>query len=145
MAEAHVVSWLVEKRSELAGLVAHHQQQIARLGCELQHLDATIKLFAPDIDLRTLRPKEYRQRNHYFKPRECQRLVLDAFREANGAALSSRQMGEQLVRRKGLPTTPEITEQMQMNALAVAKRLETIGTLVPAGLDGTGRTWRLAD
>ena len=145
MAETHVVSALVEKRSELTGLVAHHQQQIARLGCDLQHLDATLKLFAPEIDLRTLRPKEYRQRNSYFKPGECQRLVLDAFREADGAALSSRQMGEQLARRKGLSITPEIIEQMQKNALAVAKRLETIGTLVPAGKDGAGRTWRLAD
>lgn len=145
MAETHVVSGLVEKRSELAGLVAHHQQQIVRLGCDLQHLDATLKLFAPEIDLRTLRPKEYRQRNSYFKPGECQRCVLDTFREANGAALSSRQIGEQLAQRKDLPMTPEMIEQMQKNALAVVKRLENIGTLVPAGKDGTGRTWRLAD
>lgn len=145
MAETHVVSGLVEKRSELAGLVAHHQQQITRLSSDLQHLDATLKLFAPEMDLRTLRPKEYRQRNSYFKQGECQRFVLDAFRKADGAALSSRQIGEQLAQRKGLPMTPEMIEQMQKNAIAVAKRLENAGTLVPAGKDGTGRTWRLAD
>lgn len=145
MAETHVVSGLVEKRSELAGLVAHHQQQITRLSSDLQHLDATLKLFAPEMDLRTLRTKEYRQRNSYFKPGECQRFVLDAFREVQGAALSSRQIGEQLARRKGLSLTAETLVQMQKNAIAVVRRLESIGTLVPVGKDGTGRTWRLAD
>lgn len=144
MAETHVVSGLVEKRSELAGLVAHHQQQINRLSGDMKHLDATLKLFAPEMDLRTLRPKEHRKRNSYFKHGECQRLVLDAFREAQGAALSSRQIGERLVQRKGLPNTPEMVEQMQKNAHAAATRLEDAGTLVSAGKNGACRAWQVA-
>ena len=144
MAETHVVSGLVAKRSEIAGLVAHHQQQITRLSSDLQHLDATLKLFAPEIDLRILRVKEHRKRNSYFKPGECQRMVLDIFREANEEPLSSRQIGERLAKRKELPVTTEMIEQMQKNAIGIVKRLEDAGTVQAAGTDGQGRRWRLA-
>lgn len=144
MAETHVVSGLAAKRSELTGLILDYQKKIDQMRVAVGHLDASIKLFAPDYDLRTVRAKVPRQRNSYFKPGECQRLVLEIFRDADGAALSSRQIGDQLVQRKGLPVSADMSEQMQKNAFAVAKRLEDISTIVPAGKDGAGRTWRLA-
>jgi hypothetical protein len=42
-----------------------------------------------------------------------------------------------------LPVSTDMSEQMQKNAFAVAKRLEDTGTIIPAGKNGTGRTWRL--
>jgi len=47
MAESHVVSGLVAKRSEVSGLISHYQHEIARLQGDMQHLDATIKLVIP--------------------------------------------------------------------------------------------------
>jgi hypothetical protein len=102
MAESHVVTALVSKRAEMAGLIEHHQKEMGRLADDLAHLDATLKLFSPEIDLRTIRAKEHRTRNRFFRPGECQRMVLDIFREAQGAALSSRQIGEALAARRGL-------------------------------------------
>lgn len=142
MAESHVVSGLVSKRAEMAGMIQHHQQEITRLSSDLAHVDATIKLFAPEMDLRTMRAKAHRERNQFFRPGECQRLVLEIFRDAAGAALSCRRIADQLVIRKGLDAA--LTEQMQKNALAVAHRLEKAGTLTPAGKDGQGQTWQLA-
>ena len=104
MAESHVVTALISKRAELAGLIEHHQKEMGRLADDLAHLDATLKLFSPEIDLRTIRAKAHRMRSRLFRPGECQRLVLDIFREAQGAALSSRQIGQALVaRRSDLP------------------------------------------
>ena len=108
------------------------------------HLDASIKLFSPDYDLRTVRAKLPRERNSYFRAGECQRVVLDIFREANGTALSSHQIADRLVQRKCLPTDEEILKQMQRNVLAVTSRLEKIGTLSMVGRVGPARTWRLA-
>ncbi len=106
MAESHVVAALISKRAELAGLIEHQQKEMGRLADDLAHLDATLKLFSPEIDLRTIRAKAHRVRNRFFRPGECQRMVLDIFREVQGAALSSRQIGEALAVRKGLePTT----------------------------------------
>ena len=144
MAELHVVTALTAKRNEMAGLVEHHRKAIAQLLSGLTHVDATLKLFAPELDLRTLRPKEHRERNRYFRPGECQRMVLEIFREAAGGALSSRQIGEALISRKGLDPSPAMIEQMQKNAIAVVRRLERSATLVLSGRDGHGATWRVA-
>jgi len=57
MSEFHVVSGLMAKHSELAGLIQFHQTEIERISSSLKHLDATIKLFSPDINLRTLGAK----------------------------------------------------------------------------------------
>ena len=123
MAESHVVSGLIAKRSEMAGLIEHHQKAIARLAADLTHVDATIKLFSPEVDLRTVRAKTHRARNQYFKPGECQRLILEIYRDAAGQELSSRQVAEQMVLRKGFENTSDMIEQMQKNAVAVLRRI----------------------
>ncbi len=142
MAESHVVSGLIAKRSEMAGLIEHHQKAIARLAADLTHVDATIKLFSPEVDLRTVRAKTHRVRNQYFKPGECQRLILEIYQDAAGQELSSRQVAEQMVLRKGFENTSDMIEQMQKNAVAVLHRLE--GKLFQLG-NGIGRaqTWAL--
>lgn len=76
MAESHVVSGLVSKRSELSGLIEHYMQEIKRMDADLHHLDATIRMFNPGYDLRTIRVKQHRKKNFYFKQGECARLVL---------------------------------------------------------------------
>ena len=86
MAASHVVAALITKRAELVGLIEHQQKEMARLADDLAHLDATLKLFSPEIDLRTIRAKAHWVRNRFFRPGECQRMVLDIFREAQHAA-----------------------------------------------------------
>ncbi|MRD72965.1 hypothetical protein GH865_06825 [Rhodocyclus tenuis] len=144
MAENHVVSGLAAKRSELAGQILDYQKKIDQMRVAVNHLDATIKLFSPDYDLRGIKPKACRRRNSYFKPGECQRLVLEVFRDVGGSALSSRQIGDQLIERKGLPMSTELSDQMQKNAHAVAKRLEDGGMLKQSNRRGESYAWKLA-
>ena len=54
MAESHVVTALISKRAEMAGLIEHHQKEMGQLAADLAHLDATLKLFSPELDLRTV-------------------------------------------------------------------------------------------
>ena len=58
-------------------------------------------------------------------------------------ALSSRQIGEALAARKVLEPSAALIEQMQKNALNVVHRLQRTGTLVAAGRDGAGATWKV--
>lgn len=142
MAESHVVSGLIAKRADMAGMIGHHKKEMERLMGALGHLDATIKLFAPEFDLRTVRAKEHRKRNQYFRPGECQRLVLEIFRDARGP-LSSRQIAEQIIERMQMDPSSILIEQMQKNAIAVVHRLEKADTVALAGKDGLGQTWTL--
>ena len=144
MAETHVISGLVAKRSELAGLMQDYQKKVDQIRVAVVHLDASIRLFSPDYNLQDIKPKAHRQRNSHFKPGECQRMVLDIFRQAKGGALTSRQIGEQLALRKGLDVTPNAIAQLQKTVIAIVNRLLVSGALEEADKDGTSRTWRLA-
>jgi hypothetical protein len=58
MAEQHVVGALRDKRAELAGMLRQLEQQLVQQRANLAHLDATMRLFDPDI-----RPKDSRRNN----------------------------------------------------------------------------------
>ena len=123
MAESLVVSGLVSKRSEVAGQIISYQAEISRLQESLSHLDGSIKLFAPEYDLRTIKSKRTNTRNQYFVKGEAQRLTLDVMREA-GKPLNNLEITAQLLERKGIEATEAITARIQKNVFAVIHRLE---------------------
>lgn len=100
MAESHVISALVTKRAELAGLRDHYQKEVKRLSDEIQAIEASIKIFEPDYNLRAIKPKAYRPTNQYFKPREANMLVLDVLREA-GEPLDTGEVTRRIAAKKG--------------------------------------------
>ncbi len=88
MADLHVMSALVAKRSELAGQAQLCDQELQRLAAELGHLDATIRLFAPAYDLGGIRPRKRRRGQRWFAPGECQRLVLEVLAALHKTSLA---------------------------------------------------------
>jgi len=140
MAESHVVSGLVAKRSELAGLIDHHQQEAKRLVCDLIHIDAAIKLFSPELNLGTIKPKQYRRYSRLFKQGECHRLSLDALRNA-GIPISTVMVAERIMKLKGIPA-----EQYQTVCDSVNNSLrygENTGKVRRNGMDGASIVWEL--
>ena len=86
MGEPHVISALRDKRAEISGEILKLEKDIAQRRAELMHLDATLRLFAPDMVLHTIRPKRPAGRkNCWFGHGERSRLVLSALRTAEGA------------------------------------------------------------
>ena len=85
MAESHVVSALVSKRAEIAGLIARTEQQLGQFRADLVHLDATLRLFAPGLEPKTIPAKRIRQADLRFEHGELPRRVLDALRRAGAA------------------------------------------------------------
>lgn len=51
MENEHVLSGLIRKRAETAGLLDATQMQVRQLILDVDNLDATIRMFNPDIDL----------------------------------------------------------------------------------------------
>jgi len=82
-----VLNGLVRKRGEIAGRLEHAQTTVRQLVIDLDMLDATIRLFAPDIDLDEIRPKPLPPRHSAFKG-EVSRIVMDILRDA-GKPLST--------------------------------------------------------
>ena len=66
MENEHTISGLIRKRAEIAGQLEAAQTQVRQLIINLDSLDATIRLFAPDIDLEEIRPKPVPPRHTAF-------------------------------------------------------------------------------
>ena len=143
MVESHVVSGLVAKRGELAGEAERHRRELHRLADELVHLDATIRLFAPDYDLGGIRVRRRRHRHQWFKPGECQRLVLEVLRDAPGP-LSDYGVRAAVAVRKGLQDRPEVLASLHKTTQAVLRRLAGQGVARAVGLADGGRAWERA-
>lgn len=142
MAESHVISALVDKRSELAGLIQHYQQEINRISGDLGHIDAAIKLFNPEYDLRTISAKAHRERNQYFKPGELGRLILDILRNAS-EPMTSRQIACSVLDAKSLEQNTKNVERFQIRALDTLRKQAASGVVVNEVFDDV-RVWRVA-
>jgi hypothetical protein len=82
MAESHVVSALVGKRAENAGLITRTEQRLGQFRADLVHLDATLRLFVPELEPKMIPAKRIRQVDLWFEHGELPRRVLDALRRA---------------------------------------------------------------
>ena len=101
MAELHVIGALRNKRAELAGALRQLEQQLGQQRADLAHLDATMRLFNPDIRPNDIRPKQQRARNTWFRPGECLRLIYDELREAT-QPVTTRELAEGANRYSGV-------------------------------------------
>lgn len=142
MSGSHVISGLIAKKAELSGLFKHYQLELGKIASDLQHIDATIKLFDPKFDLRTVKAKGVRERNQYFKPGECARITLNVLREST-VRMNSRDIAVAVQSSKGLDGSPDTSKQVQKSVFATLGRLEAKGLAKRTGKEGLLYYWQL--
>jgi hypothetical protein len=136
MAEPHVIGGLRDKRSELAGTVMRLEQQLAAHRVSLTHLDATMRLFDPDLRPEEIRPRLRRAHSAWFRPGECLRLIYDVLRDAP-QPVTTRELADRIVAVKGISvlddrgrTLIQKTILASLNrAKATIERTETAGVV----------------
>jgi hypothetical protein len=84
MAQSHVLSVLIDKRSELMGLIDVKRKELEQLNQGLVSIDGTIKLFDPEFKASSVQAKTFRQRNQYFTKVEIPRLIMNYMRGTEG-------------------------------------------------------------
>jgi hypothetical protein len=140
MSEPHVIAALRRKRSELGGVVSQLEQRLVKHRADLAHLDATMRLFDPDIRPQEIRPRQQRAHNVWFRPGECLRLIYDELRDAP-QPVTTRELAVRLMRVKAMPTNDdrcrELIQKTILGSLNRAK--ETIARIETAGVVA----WRL--
>ena len=141
MGEPHVISALSNKRAELAGIVSQLERQLGQQQANLAHLDATMRLFDPDIRPNTIRPKQQRARSAWFRPGECLRLIYDELRDAP-RPMTTRELAERIMAVKAMPMADdrqrELVQKTILGSLNRAK--QTIARSETAGVV----SWRLS-
>jgi hypothetical protein len=140
MAEPHVIGALRNKRAELAGALHQLEQQLARDRTNLAHLDATMRLFDPNIRPKDIRPRQPRTHNAWFRHGECLRLIYDELHEA-AQPVTTRELAERIMRVKAMPAADghrrELVQKTLLASLNRAK--QTIARIETAGVV----SWRL--
>ena len=68
MTEPHVVTALIKKRRAIAGQIEHAETTMRQLVIDLDNLDHTLRLFAPDIGGRCSGPEHILARPRCFRP-----------------------------------------------------------------------------
>jgi hypothetical protein len=106
VSELHVIGGLRNKRSELAGQVTSLEQQLVEHRAALTHLDATMRLFDPEIRPEEIGPRQRRMCNAWFRPGECLRLIYDVLREAP-QPMATREVVERVTELKSISFTDE--------------------------------------
>lgn len=140
MGKSIVVSGLVSKRSELVSMLEHYAQEVDRLDAELRHLDATIKLFAPEMDLRSLPPKRFVEANRIFRQGESNRVMLEVLREAGGT-LNTQEVAQRIAAKKNLDETK--VKAVRDTILDTLRRAEKKGVVRQIGREGMALLWQL--
>ena len=121
MGELQVIGGLQDKRLELVGLVGRLEQQLADHRVSLTHLDATLRLFDPNLLLQDTDPQQ-RERVSWFRPGECLRAIYDVLREAP-QPLTTRDVAKRVIAAKDMTIADERTQALiQKTILASLSR-----------------------
>jgi hypothetical protein len=141
MAETHVVSALMAKRSEVAGAIADLERRAAQQRADLVHVDAVLRLYAPDLQPDCIPSRAVRRRNGWFKPGELVRMVLDILRVA-AAPMPTREIAAAVMTRRGLDPadthTARLVGKLVNNTLA-----RQAGDLVEKIVEHRSVMWRV--
>ena len=134
MGELPVMDMLRSKRSELVGSMSRLEQQLAQHRGSLAHLDATVRLFDPDLLPWDADPAPQRERVSWFRPGECRRLIHDVLRDAP-QPLATRELAERVTAARGTPAGDSRTcALIQKTVLASLSRAK--GTIGRTDVDG---------
>ncbi len=79
----YVLTGLVKCRSELTGDIERIHLQLRNALDDLENLDKTIRQFAPDFQVETIRPKAFRLPADWADRGQMSRVILSILRQAS--------------------------------------------------------------
>jgi hypothetical protein len=130
----HVVSGLIAKRAELAGVIDQLQRQLDQYRADLTHIDGALRILASDLDPEAIRPKRIYRRNRYFARNELSRLCLGVFRETAAEAMSVDEIARQVIVAKGFAVSDAVLRTAIRDQVGnIVKRLQGRGEVVRTG------------
>jgi len=97
---SHVVSALITKRAQLAGRIDHVQTELRQLVVDLDNVEATLRIFDPDLEVPNLVPRNVPAALPAMKG-DTGRIILNALRVA-ARPLTTNEVTEAVMKERGL-------------------------------------------
>ncbi len=133
---------LKRKRAEMTGEIARCHARLSQLSDDLEHLDATLRLFAPDFVAESIRPKVFVPPKSWSKRGEMSRTVLSALRIAKGP-LTAREIASMVVAQRGLDSAPAILNVMTRRVASVLRDKRETGLVRSVEETGLWLQWEI--
>lgn len=138
-----VLHGLLRKRQEIAADLDAAQSRVRQLILDIDAVDATIRLFQPDIDLNVVKVRPT-PRRHEAHRGDTSRLILSLLREA-GEGLSHREITQRVMTARGLNLADRALCQTMRDRVGASLRgIRERGALASGEGSGPGVRWRLA-
>lgn len=139
---ANLVKTLLRKRRDIAFHITELERQVEAVRADLVHIDAVIRLFAPDIPPDALPKRErHPRRLDYFSHGEITRRVYDMLRE--GDSVAAIDVAKRAMEEKGLSIEDRrVRTEFSRRITMQLEHLRREGRVEKAGL-GRGSRWRL--
>lgn len=143
MAEPHVLTGLIAKRSEIAGKIEHTQDQLRQLVIDLDHIDAAIHIFDPSIELEEIKSRPVPAPHHAFRG-QVTRVVLTTLRNAK-KPLTTQDIAQRVMAERGLDTSNvRLLKTMTKRAGACLRNLQKQGGVSRQPGPGQFMLWSVA-
>jgi hypothetical protein len=133
---------LKRKRAEITGEIARCHATLAKLSADLEHLDGTLRLFAPDFVAESVLPKVFTPPKSWSKRGEMSRAVLSILRVAKGPQ-STREIALQIVAQRGLEGDPGILSIMTRRVGGVLRDKRDAGLVRSLEETGLWLQWEI--
>ena len=128
----YMVTGLVKRRAEIAGEIGKLQTRMAECSRDLETLDATLKIVAPELDIPAIAPKMFKPPEHWSKRGEMSRVVLDILRVSRGS-MTSRDIAAQMIVQRGMAATPKLANLMSKRVATALRTMRDKGMVRNAG------------
>jgi hypothetical protein len=132
MADPHVLSALICKRAEISGYIRDLESKARAWRSRLVHIDASIRLFAPDLDPGAIPSKRTYKSSAYFTRGEFVNLFMAQIRGAQPKAATSIAAG--ILTAKQLPADdPQLRAAIASRVGDHLRKLERRGMAIKFG------------
>jgi hypothetical protein len=141
MSDENLLAGLIRKRAEIAGKIEATQMQVRQLIIDIDNVDATIRLFKPDIDLEEIKPKLLPPRHTAFKG-EVSRIVLGALRNT-AESLTTKDITIRVMSERNLNLNDKGLVRIVSKRVAACLKHHRNKGLVRSERRGAGMLWEI--
>jgi hypothetical protein len=138
----YTLTELFQKRAELAGLIVQAEKQARQLREDLAHVEATIRILRPGIELPKVVPRRVEFRPRYFKRGQLTRLILDFMRGHAGEPVAVADIMPAAVGDRNLNSAEY--RRVEIVTYEALHKLAKRGTVQQTGQGARAARWRLA-
>jgi hypothetical protein len=117
----YVLTGLTKRRAELAGEIERTHEALRKMVTDLEALDATIHLFAPDMPVEAIKPKSFRPPKDWANRGEMSRVILSVLRQAS-EPLTTRDIALELLVTRALDKNDQKLLRLMTKRVGVALR-----------------------